>query len=60
MFEVGQPLPTAYTNKEMESMKSLCDMIYGYYNNEKKSMIHSTFLGGLYMQMKTYWSGKKN
>lgn len=60
LFEIGQDLPAAYTNKEMESMKSLCDLIYGYYNNEKKSMIHATFLGGLFMQMKTYWSGKKN
>lgn len=41
-------------------MKSLTDTIYGYYTNEKKSMIHSTFLGGLFMQMKTFWSGKKN
>jgi len=59
-FEVGQELPTAYTNKEAESMKDLCDLIYGYYSHEKKSMIHSTWLGALYMQMRTYWSGKKN
>lgn len=60
LFEIGQPLPYAYTNREMESMKSLCDTIYGYYSHEKKSMIHSTFLGSLFMQMRTYWSGKKN
>lgn len=60
LFEIGQPLPYAYTNKEAESMKSLCDYIYGYYSHEKRSMIHETFLGGMFMQMRTYWSGKKN
>ena len=54
------PLPYAWTNQEAESVKSLCDLIYGYYSHEKKSLIHATFLGALYMQMKTYWSGKKN
>lgn len=54
------PLPYAWTNQEAESIKSLCDLIYGYYSHEKKSLIHATFLGSLYMQMKTYWSGKKN
>lgn len=60
LFEIGQPLPYAWTNQEGESIKSLCDLIYGYYSHEKKSLIHSTFLGALYMQMRTYWSGKKN
>lgn len=54
------PLPRAYTNKEAESMKSLADDIYGYYSHEKKSLIMSTTLGSLWLQFKTYWSGKKN
>jgi hypothetical protein len=53
-------LPGAYTTLEMESMKSLCDLIYGYYSHEKKSLIHYTMLGSMFMQMRTYWSGKKN
>ena len=53
-------LPSAYTTIEMESIKSISDLIYGYYSHEKKSLIHYTFLGSLFMQMKTYWSGKKN
>jgi hypothetical protein len=53
-------LPSAYTTIEMESTKSISDLIYGYYSHEKKSLIHYTFLGSLFMQMKTYWSGKKN
>ena len=59
-FKVGDPLPVPYTNLEAESTKDLCDLTYGYYSHEKKSMIHSTWLGALYMQMRTYWSGKKN
>lgn len=53
-------LPRAYTNLEAESMKSLSDTIYGYYSHEKKSMIQSTLWGSLFMQFKTFWSGKKN
>ncbi len=53
-------LPRAYTNKQAESMKSLSDDIYGYYSHEKKSLIMSTAIGSLWLQFKTYWSGKKN
>ena len=59
-FKMGDPLPYPWTNKDGESIKSQCDIIYGYYSHEKKSLMHATFLGSLYMQMKTYWSGKKN
>lgn len=55
-----QPLPRAYTNKQAESMKSLGDNIYGYYSHEKKSLIMSTCVGSLWLQFRTYWSGKKN
>lgn len=54
------PLPRAYTTLEAESMKSLADDIYGYYSHEKKSLILSTGLGSMWLQFKTYWSGKKN
>lgn len=53
-------LPKAYSNKESESMKAIGDTMYGYYDSSKKSLWQSTFLGGLMMQMQTYWSGKKN
>ena len=53
-------LPKAYTTEQSEGMKALGDMIYGYYSHEKKSLWQSTFLGGLVMQMNTYWSSKKN
>lgn len=60
LFQVGQALPYCYTNKDAEGLKSYCDTIYGYYSHEKKSMVHETFIGALFMQMRTYWSGKKN
>jgi hypothetical protein len=41
-------------------MKSLSDMIYGYYSHEKKALIQSTTFGAMVMQMNTYWSSKKN
>ena len=54
------PLPRAYTTLQAESYKSLADDIYGYYTHEKKSLMHSMLLGGMFMQFKTFWSGKKN
>lgn len=59
-FKIGDPLPRAYTNKEASAMKAIADNIYGYYNNETKSMMGSLMLGGLFTQMKNYWSAKKN
>ena len=57
---MGQPLPKAYTNQQIESYKSISDNLYGYYTHEKKSMIHALGMGALWMQMRTFWSGKKN
>ena len=54
------PLPQAYTNKEMNSFKSLTDQMYGYYSQEKKALIQSSLVGAMFFQMYTYFSGKKN
>jgi len=60
-MDLSKPsLPKAYTNQQSEGMKALSDRIYGYYAHEKKSMIHSSTVGALFMQMNTYWSAKKN
>ena len=53
-------LPKAYTNLQAESYKSLSDDIYGYYSHEKKAMLHATWIGSMFMQFKTFWTGKKN
>lgn len=55
-----KPLPRAYTTLQSESYKSLCDDIYGYYTHEKKSLMHSMLIGSMFMQFKTFWTGKKN
>lgn len=60
-MDLNKPyLPKAYTNQQSEGMKALSDRIYGYYAHEKRSMIHSSTIGALFMQMNTYWSAKKN
>ena len=59
-FQIGDSLPIPYTNKEMEGYKSICDNWYGYLTHEKRAMIHSDFLGGLFMQMRSQWFAKKN
>lgn len=60
LFKIGDPLPKAYSNKESEAKKAVGDTMYGYYDSTKKSLMQSTMLGGLLMQMRTYWSAKKN
>lgn len=60
LFKVGDDLPKAYSNKESEAKKAVGDNMYGYYDSTKKSLMQSTLLGGLMMQMRTYWSAKKN
>jgi hypothetical protein len=41
-------------------MKALSDLTYGYYSHEKKSLVQSTSIGAMFLQMATYWSSKKN
>lgn len=53
-------LPDAYTSLEIENYKNISDDIYGYYDNERKSLVSSFAIGSMIMQMRTYWSGKKN
>lgn len=59
-LKIGDALPRAYTNQEAQAMKAVADNMYGYYNHETKSMLSATTMGALAMQMKTYWSAKKN
>lgn len=55
-----KPLPKAYTTRQIEGYKSLSDNIYGYYSHEKKSLINQMGLGSMWLQFRTFWSGKKN
>lgn len=60
LFRIGQPLPKAYSNLESEARKAVGDNMYGYYDSTKKSLFQAIFVGSLMMQMRTYWSAKKN
>lgn len=60
LFKVGDALPKAYTNQESSSYKDEIDWKYGFYSHESKSLMQSSLIGGLMLQMYTYWSGKKN
>ena len=60
LFKVGDALPKAYTNQESSAYKDEIDWKYGFYSHESKSLMQSSLIGGLMLQMYTYWSGKKN
>lgn len=54
------PLPKAYPSRQTDGYKNIADDIYGYYTHENKAMIHLSILGKMYMQFKTFFSGKAN
>lgn len=60
LFKMGDALPKAYTNQQSSSYKDEIDWKYGFYSHEDKSLMQSTLIGGLMLQMHTYWSSKKN
>lgn len=53
-------LPRAYTNIEAEKMIQESNTIYGYMDNENKSMFFKEGIGILIGQFKTFFSAKKN
>lgn len=57
---IDNQLPKPYTSQQSESIKNVGDDTYGYYSQEKKALIHLKWAGNLFMQFKTYFSGKKN
>lgn len=52
-------LPQAYTNKQRNSMKSLADMAFGYYDRETKAHFFKTSIGLIFKQFMAYMSAKK-
>lgn len=60
LFKVGDALPKAYSTQESSAYKDEIDWKYGFYSHESKSLMQSSLIGGLMLQMYTYWSGKKN
>lgn len=52
-------LPTAYTPKERNSLKSFADSTFGYYDNDTKAWFYKTAVGLLFKQFMAYVSAKK-
>lgn len=59
ILKFGDDLPQAYTIKDKESLKSFSDMAYGYYDDERKSLVNKTAFGIIFMQFQTFWTAKK-
>lgn len=52
-------LPRAYTNRERESMKSLADVSFGYYDKETKAWFFKTAVGQIFKMFLAFMSAKK-
>lgn len=50
----GDALPRAYTTKQKVSLKEFSDSMYGFYDQEAKSLVDLKFIGLVYKQFATY------
>ena len=57
-LKFGDDLPRAYTTKQKASLKEFSDTMYGFYDQEAKSLQDQTFIGLIYKQFATYWTSK--
>lgn len=57
-FKEGDPLPMAYTPREIQSIKNFSDLLYGHYDDETKSLMNDLLLGSLFLQYKTYTTSR--
>jgi hypothetical protein len=51
------PLPAAYSPSQRRGLKEFADTLYGCYDHEAKMLLEHKFLGLLFFQYKTFWSG---
>jgi hypothetical protein len=51
-------LTHAYSEKERLSFKSFTDTVYGYYDKDSSSLLHSTWYGVIFLQFLQFWPGK--
>jgi len=56
----GDDLPAAYTNRQVESLKSYSDSILGYYDPQVKLQWQSTLWGANFMHFKTWMVAAKD
>lgn len=57
---IDNPLPKPYTTQLSDAYKNVGNDTYGYYSSEQKALVHLRWAGNLFMQFRTYFSGKKN
>lgn len=56
----GDDLPFAYTQDEVLAIKTLSDLVYGYYDHDGRMQAEKTFMGALLGQFKTFLSATRN
>lgn len=56
----GDALPFAYTQDEVLAIKTLSDLVYGYYDHDGRMQAERTFMGALMLQFKTFLSATRN
>ena len=57
-LKAGDLLPIAYTEEEVNSIKEIIGMLYGYYNHEEKTSFQAGAYAKLFMEFKTYLVGE--
>lgn len=57
-LKFGDDLPRAYTTKQKVSLKEFSDTMYGFYDQESKSLSDHKAIGLVYKQFMTYWTSK--
>lgn len=53
-LKYGDPLPQALDPIQQNNAKTRTDILFGNYDDESKSLIQRTLLGGMFFQFKTY------
>ncbi len=59
-WNLNSVLPDAYPPKEKAAIRDRANNLYGYFDQEDKSLMCATFLGSAFMQYKTWLSAKLN
>ena len=57
-FVEGDPLPMAYTPREIQAIRNYADLLYGHYDDESKSLMNDMLLGSMFLQYKTYTTSR--
>lgn len=59
-LKFGDPLPQVHSPRETNSLKSIINLTYGYFDDEVKPIFGKLWMGILFMNFRNYWSGLKS